>query len=176
LENVSKLHKRLELLSNVAIVIVALLLAVVLVKRYLLAPAEPREVTAGDRISIANVDFSKSKQTLLIALSPGCHFCKDSSPFYQRIASNTSGRDDLQVIAVLPQSSDEGRKYLDELGVHVGDVEQADFRAIQVRGTPTLVLVDDNGLVTDAWLGKLPANQEAEVARLIHCDACAAGN
>jgi thioredoxin-related protein len=171
----SNLYKRVELLTNVAIITVAILLCVVLVKRYLLtpdAPAEAKPLAAGEKISLADVDWQKGRQTLLIVLSQGCHFCAESVPFYQRLAKEARSRGDIQLVAVLPQSPEEGQKYLDDLGVPIKEVKQAPLSAIKVRGTPTLILVDGKGMVVDAWVGKLPSDQEAEVLSKLQCDAC----
>lgn len=171
----SNLYKRVELLTNIAIITVAVLLCVVLVKRYLLAPEAPAEVgslAAGEKIPLADVDWQKGRQTLLIVLSQECHYCAESVPFYQRLAKEARSRGDIQLVAVMPQSPDEGQKYLDELGVPIKEVKQAPLSAIKVRGTPALILVDGKGLVVDAWVGKLPSEQEAEVLSKLQCDAC----
>jgi len=171
----SNLYKRVELLTNIAIIVVALLICVVLVKRYLLAPPAPavvKAIAAGEKISLPDVDWQKHRQTLLIVLSQGCHFCAESVPFYQRLAKEASNRSDVQLVAVLPQPPDEGQKYLDELGVPIKDVKQAALSSIQVKGTPALILVDSQGIVSDAWVGKLPPDQEAEVISKLQCDTC----
>ncbi|MDQ3750112.1 MAG: hypothetical protein M3367_14050 [Acidobacteriota bacterium] len=43
------------------------------------------------------------------------------------------------------------------------DVKQASLDSLQVDGTPTLLLVNDKGEITNSWIGKLPPNKEAEV-------------
>lgn len=62
---------------------------------------------------------------------------------------------------------EDGKKYLQRLGVSVDDVRQADFGAIKVSGTPTLLLVDDKGVVKGRWVGKLLPDQENEVANKV---------
>jgi thioredoxin-related protein len=171
----NSLYKKVELLSNIAIIVVALLLGAVLVKNYILgSPGQPevKQVSAGTKISLPDVTWDGSRQTLLIVLSQGCHFCSESVPFYQRLAEEVKGRNDVRLLAVLPQPPGEGQKYLDDLGVPLKDVRQAELSSIPVRGTPTLILVDSKGVVTDAWVGKLPSDKEAEVISKIQCDNC----
>ena len=171
----SSLYKKIELLSNIAIIIVALLLGVVLIKHYIFnspGSADVKSVSAGTKISLPDMDWSKSRHTLLLALSPGCHFCSESVPFYQRLARAAEGRDDIRLVAVFPQPLGEGQKYLDELGVSIKDVKKVDLASIQVRGTPTLIMVDSKGVVTDAWVGKLPSDKEDEVISKFQCDTC----
>jgi hypothetical protein len=67
------------------------------------------------------------------------------------------------LLAVLPQPVEEGRRYLATLGVAVDEIKQSSLSSIDVRGTPTLMLVNSDGVVTDTWVGRLQAEQEAEV-------------
>jgi thioredoxin-related protein len=166
----NNISKKLEVAANVAILVVALLLGVVLVKRYL-APGPPPEppraerLKPGDKLALEDVDWRQSKKTLVMVLSTNCHYCTESAPFYQRLAREKSGRDDVRLLAVLPQSVEESRKYLDTNGVAVNDVRQEKSGAIRVPGTPTLIMVDSSGAVVDSWVGKLPPEKEDEVLK-----------
>lgn len=169
------LYKKTELVSNVAIIVVALLLAGVVVKRFLLSPnphAPAKPIAPGTKMALPDVEWAKTRQTLLVVLAQGCRFCAESVPFYQRLTKEALDRGDVQIIAVLPQTAAEGRKYLDDLNVSIKEVKQAELSSIQVAGTPTLILVDSRGVVTHAWVGKLPAEEEADVLRNLQCDNC----
>lgn len=162
--------KKTELLANIAIIMVAVLLGGVLVKRYLLSSEDAYDsqnnvlrIAAGSKVSLPEVDWAKSDQTLLLILSKGCHFCSESAPFYQRLVRDTSGRGDVRLVAVLPQDVNEGKKYLNELGVPISEIKQSTLESIGVGGTPTLILVDNKGVVTESWVGKLPPDKESEV-------------
>lgn len=164
----NNISKKIEVAANVAILAVALLLGVVLVKRYLLpsAPPEPpraEQLKPGTKLALADVNWAQNKKTLVMVLSTNCHFCTESAPFYQRLAREKSGREDVRLLAVLPQSVEESQKYLSANGVSVSDVRQANPGAVGVRGTPTLIIVDSSGAVVDSWVGKLPPEKEEEV-------------
>lgn len=163
------LSKRIEILANVAIIAVAVLLAVVLVKKFVLAdaasPPAHAEVKVGSKIALPGIDWSKSDQHLVLVLQKGCHFCAESAPFYQKLIRETAGRNDLQLIATLPQSVDESRQYLGEMGLSINEIKQVAPSSVGAPGTPTLLLVDASGAVTDAWVGKLPPAKEDEVLR-----------
>lgn len=165
------IFKKAELLANIAIIVVALLLGAVLVKRYLLsgneatAPArnmDPR-IPAGTKAALPGVDWAKNGQTLLLVLSSDCRYCTESAPFYQRLTRETAGRANVQLIAVFPQEVEEGRKYLENLSVTINDVRQAAPSSTGAGGTPTLILVDANGVVKNSWVGKLSAPEESEI-------------
>jgi len=163
----NNLTKRIELLANIAIIVVALLLGGVLVKRYLwpqaASPQAQARIQPGTKLSVPGVEWEKNNRTLLLILSTTCHFCTESSPFYQRLAQEKAKRGGVSLIAVLPQSVGDSQKYLNDLGVTVDDVKQVGLDAVQVRGTPTLILADRTGAVVESWVGKLPAEAEAEV-------------
>jgi len=163
------LSKRIEVTANLAIIVAAFLLCVVMVKNYLL-PGTPstrsNDIAASNqaqpenKLSISGVDWAVNDQTLVLAISSTCHYCSQSAPFYQRLAKE---RGNIHMVAVLPQSVEEGRRYLEKLGVEVDDVKQVSLASLGVRGTPTLILVNKDGAVEDSWVGKLPPIQETEV-------------
>jgi hypothetical protein len=98
----------------------------------------------------------------LVALSTNCHYCTESAPFYQKLQQQKPG--DLRLVAVLPQTVEQSRVYLNKLGVVIGDVVQSPLGAVGVSGTPSLILIDQGGAVRDSWVGKL---SEAEATKVI---------
>ena len=166
----TSVSKKVEVAANVAIIVVALLLGAVLVRQYLLPGRTPQpqvaraeRPTPGTKLTLPGVDWGRSRQTLVMVLSTNCHFCTESAPFYQRLAREKAGHDDVRLLAVLPQSVEEAQRYLGEHGVVVSEVRQSPPDAVGVRGTPTLIIVDSAGSVVESWVGKIPAEKEAEV-------------
>lgn len=166
------LYKRVELIANVAIIVVALLISTVLIRSFLLSRNinHRHQISVGTRISLPGVDWAKNGQTLLLILSQGCGFCTESAPFYQRLTRELKSRAGIQVVAVLPQSLSNSQQYLNDLNVSVAEIRQAQLDTIGVSGTPTLVLVDKAGLVKEAWVGKLTDDKETEVLSRLQCD------
>lgn len=163
------MFKKIELLANVAIIVVALILGVVLVKRYLLSDQQsavapsPARIQPGTKVALTGVDWSKTGQTLVLVVSDTCHFCTESAGFYQRLAEQKAKQAGTRLIAVLPQDVSRGQAYMSKLGVAVDEVQQSPLNALGVSGTPTLLLVDNQGIVKESWLGKLPPDKETEV-------------
>ncbi|HEX8150573.1 MAG TPA: hypothetical protein VF591_25540 [Pyrinomonadaceae bacterium] len=158
----NKLTKGLEVSANVAIIVVAVLLCVVLVKSYVIpAPAarqaagEPAGIRGalkrGDAVAVLGIDWQKNGKTLLLALSTACHFCTESGPFYQRLVRE---RGETRLVALVPQAEEEGQAYLRGLGVGIDEVRHIGFRDMGLTGTPTLLLVDEKGVVSDVWVGR----------------------
>jgi thioredoxin-related protein len=165
------LPRKIEIVANIAIIVVATLLCVVLIRNYL-TPHPPstansivadnqNQLQTGTKLSVQGIDWAKNGQTLLLVLSTTCHFCSESAPFYQRLVKELGGN--MHTVAVLPQSISDSKEYLDKLGVSVDEVKQASLSSINVRGTPTLLLVNGDGVIVNKWVGRLPVDQEAEV-------------
>jgi hypothetical protein len=64
---------------------------------------------------------------------------------------------------VFPQAFQEAASYLKNENVEVDEIRQSPLSAIQVSGTPTLLLIDPKGTVQGAWMGKLPPKNEKDV-------------
>ena len=177
--------KGIQVAANVAIIMAATLLCAVLIKNYIIATPEPPavvrvasannlgtrtptatrpptelQIQPGTKISLEGIDWAKNGKTLLMALSDKCHFCSESAPFYQRLSKDHGN---TRLVAVLPQPIEDGKKYLNHLNVSVDDVKQAPLTAVGVEGTPTLILVDSNGVAVKSWVGKLASGRETEV-------------
>jgi hypothetical protein len=70
---------------------------------------------------------------------------------------------DVKFVAVLPQPVEQGNDYLKKLDVKIDSVLQGSLQTIGVRSTPTLLLVNEAGTVTESWRGKLLPEKENEV-------------
>ena len=157
--------RTIEVIANIAIIFVALSLGIVLISRSVKSYRATATQSANtprvkdQKIQLPGVDWSKNEQTLVMAISSTCHFCTESAAFYRDIRARTH----VHTVAVLPQSINEGRDYLSNLGVQVDEVLQAPLSSIDVNGTPTLMLVGRDGTIIRTWIGKLPPESEKEV-------------
>ena len=180
----SKFTRGVEIATNLSIILVALIGATVLVKNYLLRspasiptdgpraaenrnPGGKRELPSGPaegtQLTVPGINWSDSDETVVLALSDKCKYCTDSAPFYKQLAAETAKRKGVRVVAVFPQEESAGKKYLTDLGINVGVVKQATLDSIGVRGTPTLLIVDNTGKVKQSWVGRLNEDRETQV-------------
>lgn len=124
-----------------------------------IAPASP---AIGDRLApIAGIDFSASPRTLVMAVQSSCHFCSESMAFYRELGQRRSAANRLAVVA--PDDVETAKKYVAAHGFAPDLVATSDLTALNVRGTPTLLLVNAAGVVERVWMGKLTAQREQEV-------------
>lgn len=182
--------KKVEVLANIAVIIAAVVLCTVLAREHLFpvrtqgisaakaSPGSPfanaspkRTIQIGTKISLPGVDWGKSERTLLLALSTGCGYCTDSAPFYRKLHQQKPKN--LQLVAVFPQSVEESGSYLNRLGISVGEIVQAPLSSMTVSGTPTLMLIDDQGVIKDSWVGKL---SDGEIEKVLARIAATKGN
>ncbi len=166
----TNLGQKLEILANVAIVVVAAAVVTVVYRDHQqpTRPARGPEIEVGATAPVKGVDWASKRKTLVLALSTQCHYCQESSPFYKSLSDQLANRKDLGFVSVFPQSAAEAEKYLREQGIRFGVVSQ-NLGSIPIAGTPTLLLVDQRGKVTKKWSGRLPADGEASVWKSLDC-------
>lgn len=174
----NKINQKLEGAANVLIIIVTIMLGVVIAKQFFFA--SPTVINANGQnnslsqpqviinapLKIEGVNFAEQSKTLIVALQAGCPYCSQSAPFYKRLIEESRDKN-VKIVAVLPTSLEESKDYIQKLGIDNLEVKQSTLDNIQVRGTPTLLLTNDKGEVTNAWVGKLPAPKEDEVINAI---------
>lgn len=169
------IDKRPCLLAIVATILCGIVVGMLVGKTYLSFKRHrmlpDAHLTVGSSLTLPGIDWANSDRTLVLILQKGCHFCSESAPFYRRIVSETLGHTGLRLLAVLPQDVNEAKGYLNDLDVRIEEVKQAHLGAIRVSGTPTLVLVDHTGKVTNLWVGKLTAEGESAVLNSLRSDA-----
>ena len=158
----SGLLKKIEVVANLSIVVVAIVVCIAAVKYFRTKATESgATIAAGSKISLPNEDWGRNRKTLLLGLSTNCKYCSASAAFYQRLAQAASAN--TKLVAVLPQSREESQQYLTALKLAIEDIQQASPAALGIRGTPTLILVNSAGSVTNFWVGQLPHDKEEEV-------------
>ncbi len=163
-------HYQIERLVNIVLIVVTLIFVASVAKRFLQRDTgianQGLVIKNGMKLDWPDVDWSKNGRTLVVALSTTCHFCTESAPFYQRIVRGLARHgSSIKIVAVLPQPVTEGRKYVQGLGLSVDEVREADMPSLGLRATPILLVVNDAGLVTGTWVGKLGVSQQYDVLK-----------
>jgi hypothetical protein len=163
-----QIAKKIETATNIAIIIAVFLISFILIKNYWLKPATGLHPTndKGQILNLNSLNWAPQKRTLVLALSTNCHFCTESAPFYRRVevASQKQG---LPLVAVFPQTVQEAKNYLSHEELSFNEVLQLPLSKVQVNGTPTLLLIDQKGVVQRVWIGKLSTAQEKDVLSII---------
>jgi hypothetical protein len=165
-QNRSTFRRGLEIALNCAVLIASLALILGVVYGYVVSSRSPQSSLAvlpkGAKLKISGVEWSDSQRTIVLALSTHCHFCTASGDFYKRLQEVARARG-VPIVAVLPQPTDEARSYLLNLGVPILVVKQAPLDSVSLSATPTLIVVNSEGVVIDSWTGQLSPEFEKEV-------------
>jgi len=162
---------RLDKAANVALIAASLLLVGSLVRNYYLSrmpdPNIKPEIKKGEVIKPleqALTAESPATVTLVLALSTHCRFCHASVPFYQKLAAlKNSSASRVRLAAIMPESKEEAEDYLKKNGIAADAVVSMPMSQIGVNGTPTLLLLDGQNKLIEAWAGQLNSSQESEV-------------
>jgi thioredoxin-related protein len=164
----------LDTAANIAIILVCAIAAFVLIRNQFFPPApppRPGEVAQGDQIEVLQQAVpAGADRALVMALSPGCHFCTESMPFYKRLIDERNQKgSDIKVVAAVPapEAREGEMKIMADAGVKPDAVVELNFQEAKVAGTPTLLLVDNQGKVLDVWVGKLDERNEKKVLQTL---------
>jgi hypothetical protein len=66
----------------------------------------------------------------------------------------------VRSLAILPNSVDEARKYLQYLELPIENVQAGSLSSYKISGTPTVLYVDSQGIVRSAWFGAAPEREK----------------
>ncbi len=156
--------KLIEKIANIAVIVGVVVFLFVVVRgefnKHKQSGNSPRALV-GTSVTLPGTQLNQVHNSLLVAISTTCHFCKDSLPFYKTLAEKTKGK--IDVIAVFPQPVAEAQSFLQQAQVAPSSVVSADLGKIGVQGTPTMLLVNPQGKVLEEWLGKQDDGSEQKV-------------
>ncbi len=167
-----EVRSKLEVITNLAILIVAVLLAIILLKEHILPKPRPTRhagISVGSLVQLPGVSWNVKDKTLVLGLNTQCRYCAESSSFYRTLTEALANNKGAQIIAVFPQPTSESTDCLKKRHIEVSSLVQRDLSSLQMPGTPTLLLVDRAGRVVKKWFGKLNSDQEATVWSALGC-------
>lgn len=171
----SKVNQKIELTANILIIIAAILFIGILAQKYLFSSSISallaKSPTIGSKISLDDVDWSKSNKNVLLVLQKGCRFCSASAEFYKNLILQTQNSN-VNIIAVLPQDKVEAEEYLKSLGILGIEIRQSELDSIQIIGTPTIIIVNNKGEISNFWVGQLLSDKEMEVVNFLKQEGC----
>lgn len=156
----------IELGLNVAIAIAVVVIAGVVVKRYLFTEQtnprsmqEYKQALMNSRIDVPNVNRNQNGSSLVFFLDKDCAYCTSSAPFYRQLLEEVAKRN-VNSLAILPNSIDEARNYLQSLKLPIENVRSASLASYNIPGTPTVLLLDHEGIVKNVWLGAMRGREK----------------
>jgi thiol-disulfide isomerase/thioredoxin len=151
----ANLRANIELAAQVVIAIAVVIAAGVLVKRNVW-PAQSSgrlpSINAGERLTLPNVDWARNKKSLVFFLKKDCPYCTSSAGLYRQLVDDATKRN-VKSIAVFPNTPEDARKYLQYIELPIENVYTGPLGDYKISGTPTVLFVDDTGIVRSVWIG-----------------------
>lgn len=157
-------------LANLAAVVMCSIVAAVGV-RQLRAPLRPSvepkatALTIGERIESFDSIALGAHGTAIVAFSTQCKFCVASVPFYKTLAElDRMDGTDLRFVILAMEDLQRVTEYNRDhsIGAHAV-LSFPRTRPVEIRGTPTLIVLDGGGRLKKSWIGQLTKKAEAEV-------------
>jgi hypothetical protein len=162
---------RLEAAANVAVILACTIFGAhyasdLYTKTHRAAPASAYK--AGDIVGdTPQLGLKQAKMTLVLVTRSGCHFCSASMPFYRRLVK-VAQESGVRLVGATSEDPEANRSYLASNDIRADAVISADDNHIMASGTPTLILVRNNGQVVNSWVGQLKEARENEVLETIN--------
>src|SRR5689334_18742769 len=152
----SNVRTNIEFAAQIVVAIAVVVVAGVLVKR-LVFPPQPTpfyaaHISAGERFDLPDVDWKLNKKTLVFFLNKDCRYCTTSAPFYRQLIDEAF-KQHVTLLAVLPNSPEEARAYVESIKLPITDIRTGPLAAYKIAGTPTLLFVNSSGTVERVWYG-----------------------
>lgn len=126
-------------------------------------PAPEPAYRAGTAIDTPKEWYQGAPYTLLLFARASCSACQTAQPFFKRLV-NDIGATVRVVLVTSAGEADEDAYYARGLGLASNAIRTA-VPGLSVRVTPTLVLVDRQGTILDAWEGVGPVENQSAIAQ-----------
>jgi len=151
----------IELGINIIIAVAIVAVAAVVLKRYAFSsnPANPPRIAKGDRLEVPNVNWEQNEKTLVFFLMKDCRYCQSSAPFYRQLLADAA-KQNVQVLAILPNSVKEAKEYVQLLELPIDNIQTGSLAAYKIPGSPSVLFVDKQGIVKSAWLGAAEGREQ----------------
>jgi len=163
--------KHLERITYICLILTSIIATSVMVEQHI-SPKNQRRSTelVGTHLSLPEVSWNTATTHVVVALSSHCHFCVESLPFYRQLAevSRRSNRQlSLTILTGDPKDTARGFLLDNQLVPDHLVLTSLSTISVPIRGTPTLLLVNSNGIVTKAFRGKLTELEETTLLKFL---------
>ena len=128
------------------------------------APPAPA-YAAGQAFDAPAEWYANAPKTLVIFARASCAACDKAQPFLKTLIASVEGRA-AAVMAHPPGTVEEDTAFAKRLGIAETDIRPV-TAGLRVRATPTIVLVDRQGMILAAFEGAGKPERQAEITKAI---------
>jgi peroxiredoxin len=68
----------------------------------------------------------------------------------------------IRLIGLFSTEVENEKDYIEKLGVKFDALQKTSFKNLKIPSTPTIIVIDKDGLVVSVWRGKLSSDKEQE--------------
>ena len=116
----------------------------------------------GDRLDIAGVTWNDASRHVVLMISTTCPWCNKSAELYREISTDLSNQKTVHLVVLHTETRDLVEQWLRDKRIGPTEVARASKpNDIGLSTTPTALIVDSNGRVTDAVIGLMAARDES---------------
>lgn len=112
-----------------------------------------------DEDNISSIEDYRGTPLLIVFMRSTCRFCVDQLPILEQL-EQTYDSSKLQVLHLSQQDERTLKAFRQQFNIHsdIGiGVDVANFpRPFQIAVTPTVFMLDADGIIQDAWIGMVP--------------------
>jgi hypothetical protein len=132
------------------------------------SPAPNAGYLAGDRFPrIVGLQGAKPSDSLIMYVASTCRYCTESMAFYQTLFAKART---ARLVAMGFEPKEKLAAYLASYGLQPDDIVSIDPSGLRFRGTPTLLLIGSDGVVKNAWVGRLDSEKQKEVLKELNLE------
>jgi hypothetical protein len=162
---------KLERITHVCLIGVCLVsMGLLLERRFGRNPASGAKASSeltGTHVQVPGMVWGRAKLNAVVIISTTCPYCRQSTPFYLRLAAEARQNSPQSSFSVLSrQPAETVKAYLSAEHIDPHGTYQI-LGKTALSATPTLVLVDSGGVIRRAYVGKLAQAQEQEVLKSV---------
>lgn len=118
-------------------------------------------LSIGAVIKLDGVDWSKHPRQAVLLFWSSCHACESQVPFYRQLSRQLNGAHAVGFLGIGIEPLPTASEWLKKSDIRPERVIRVDKpSAIGLLITPTLLIVDSTGLVTDLWAGVMDAQTQ----------------
>ena len=126
--------------------------------------SKPALVVGAPFPELPGASYGRHRLTLAVFLNTRCIACQESVPDYDMFHKAVANSNGIQFVGVFKRESSQA---IADFGFRSQAVQVQDFGPFRVSGTPTTVLIGNNGKIIDFWIGRLPAKASEKILQRI---------
>lgn len=131
------------------------------------AEAGPPRGLVGREVKLPGADWQAAPVSILLQISSTCRFCNESMPFYKQLmAVRQAQSTKVPVIVASADAVAVMQKHLEDQQVSVDKVLHSRLESLGMV-TPTVYIVDSQGVVKRVFIGKLDSSGEKELLSIV---------